>query len=142
MKKLLSTFVLAIYSLAMIAQTNWQKGGNTNFSAPPGLPPTIGTDITWNSPLNFVTRGVQRMTILGGLPGGPTTGFVGINTTSPAYQLDVTGEINLTTGVSTPNTGYRINNQVVLQVKNLRNTFVGVNAGAAYTVAVSDGRRR
>lgn len=77
MKKLIYVSALGLFALTANAQTNWQKGGNSNASAPPGLPPTLGTDITWNSPLNFVTRGVQRMTILGGLPGGATTGFVG-----------------------------------------------------------------
>jgi hypothetical protein len=114
MKKLLSTIVLAIFSVTMIAQTNWQKGGNTNFSAPPGLPPTIGTDATWNSPLQIITTGAQRMVInnnvssattaaaFGATP-GPTNknGFVGINVTDPWSRLHVAA-----TG-SVPYGGYR-----------------------------------
>jgi hypothetical protein len=72
------------------------------------------------------------MTILG------TTGFVGINTTNPLQQLHVLGEINLQTGSGMPNTGYRINNFPVLQIKNIRNTFVGQGAGLSYTNTCSD----
>ena len=85
--KLVGIFALSLLSASTFAQLNWQKGGNANF--PFGAPPTIGTDITWNSPLNFVTRGVQRMTILGGLPGGATTGFVGVNIVNPLSRFHI-----------------------------------------------------
>lgn len=82
--------------------------------------------------LFFRTNNTNRMVLKN------TTGFVGINTLLPNQQLHVVGEINLQTGSGTPNTGYRINNFPVLQVKNIRNTFIGINAGLGYNGGGND----
>jgi hypothetical protein len=86
-------------------------------------------------PINFFTGGAtplfQRMTILGS--GGPFAGFVGINTPTPGFRLEVDNDINLTNSVQ--NQGYRIGGIVVLQKPGLRNTFVGENSGISTTTA-------
>jgi len=62
--KLAGVFAFSLLSISAFSQTNWRKGGNN--SLPAGLQPIIGTDATWNSPLNFVTNGFQRMLINNG----------------------------------------------------------------------------
>lgn len=74
MKKLIYIIFLGLTSVVAHAQMNWQKGGIN--ALPAGSLPILGT--TYNAPLNIITNSVQRMTILGGPVGGPTTGFVGI----------------------------------------------------------------
>lgn len=86
MKKLISATALALISVTANAQLNWQKGGNSTF--PFGAPSTLGTN--YNAPLGFLTNGTQRMTILGGVAGGATTGFVGIgNFQTPKNMLHI-----------------------------------------------------
>lgn len=98
MKKITCTLIIGLISSTSFAQTNWQKGGNSNFSSPPGLPATIGTDVTWNSPLGFLTNGVQRMQLNGNNLTVPTTaaagtqntsGFLGINTNNPWSRVHI-----------------------------------------------------
>ena len=67
MKKLLITTALSLIVTTSFSQANWKKGGNNN--TPPNDPPTIGTNNTWNSPLGFVTNGIQRMLIEDGASG-------------------------------------------------------------------------
>jgi hypothetical protein len=86
MKKIISATAVVLLSVTANAQLNWQKGGNTTF--PPGSPSTLGTN--YNAPLGFLTNNTQRMTILGGLAGGATTGFVGIGT-NPTALLHLDG---------------------------------------------------
>ncbi len=89
-----------------------------------------------NFPINFWTNGVQRMTILGGLPGGATTGFVGVgnNFTTPLNLVDVRdGNINIGQGIAgniaaSPQS-YMIGGQNILWHKgNPRNIFSGVGS--------------
>jgi len=55
--KLAGVFAFSLLSISAFSQLNWKKGSNNG--TPGGQPPTIGTDATWNAPLNFVTNGVQ-----------------------------------------------------------------------------------
>ncbi len=79
-------------------------------------------------PINFLTNGIQRMTISNGT--GPTAGFVGIGLTAPLYPLDVKDRINITNN-NALGFGYFINGFDVLQVPGTENTFVGKGAGAS-----------
>lgn len=108
-------------------QLQWQKGGNNIL----GGPPTIGTDGTWNAPLDFLTLGNPRMHIneqlnfstpylgaggvylgwlnanYGGTYGPMGVGFkpegyIGINTSTPRTRLHIAGPT--TAG---PGTGWR-----------------------------------
>lgn len=60
--KLAGVVAFSLLSISSFAQINWQKGGNGNF--PFFAQPIIGTNATWNAPLNFVTNGVQRVKIM------------------------------------------------------------------------------
>jgi hypothetical protein len=61
MKKTITTIVLGLAVTSAFSQLNWRKGGNNG--APLGQPATIGTNASWNSPLGFVTNGVQRVQV-------------------------------------------------------------------------------
>ncbi len=89
------------------SQTNWRKGGN-NATGIGG--PVIGTNATWNAPLNFVTNGIQRMSIRSGF--GPLSGYIGIgnNFSNPQSPLHVQGSGNFsnlgwTRGITLSNFG-------------------------------------
>ncbi len=82
-----------------------------------------------DAPMNFFTFDVQRMTILGGVAGGATTGFVGIGTTTPTHQLSVLNNINIVNSVQ--NQGYLIDGILVLQKPGTQNIFLGENAGVS-----------
>ncbi|MCG3165851.1 MAG: hypothetical protein POELPBGB_01626 [Bacteroidia bacterium] len=70
-------------------------------------------------PIRFFTNATERVSILSG-------GNVGIATTTPAYKLDVTGDINIATTQM-----YRIAGAHVLSNTGTRNLFIGTNAGAS-----------
>jgi trimeric autotransporter adhesin len=55
-------------------------------------------------------------------------GKIGIDNASPAFKLDVNGSINVPV-----DSGYRIDNRVVLSTKGLQNVFVGTFAGSYST---------
>ncbi|MBK9286067.1 MAG: tail fiber domain-containing protein [Sphingobacteriaceae bacterium] len=84
MKKSILLLTLSIVSATpLFSQTNWQKNGN-NLN-PPGAPPTIGSDITWNSQIKFITAGIDRAmfnpnvtNIINGQPAIPRNGFLGV----------------------------------------------------------------
>lgn len=107
----------------MQANAQWSTTGNT----------LIGTEKLGSlnaQSVNLYSNNVQRMVIVG--PAGTNQGFIGINTTSPQQRLDVWGDINLHTNITTrttTNDGYRINDTTVLQVKQAGNLFVGWFAG-------------
>ncbi|MFB0924753.1 MAG: hypothetical protein QMB65_05675, partial [Vicingaceae bacterium] len=61
MKKLLTVTALSLIVTASFSQTNWRKGGNNN--TPPNDPPSIGTDASWNAPLEIMTNGIQRVQV-------------------------------------------------------------------------------
>jgi len=92
-------------------------------------------------PIDFYTTNIQRMQIFDA-PASPFAGFVGIDngvggyfSIPPLWQLDVRNDINLHSLASAPNptfnSGYRINNNLVLYLPGdapaggLFNTFVG-----------------
>jgi len=85
--KLAGAITFSLLSISTFAQLNWQKGGNN--AGPPGSQPIIGTNATWNAPLLFHTNGVQRIRINENT--GFTSGFVGIGTNNPLFQLHVVG---------------------------------------------------
>lgn len=103
MKKIIYLALLGFAFQASFSQNNWQKGGNN--SAPAGSQPTIGTNNLWNSPLNIITNGVQRMTILGS--GGGTDGFVGIGQSflTPQNLLHLNMATNTSTFAQFTNSG-------------------------------------
>src|SRR5574343_82677 len=71
MQKIIYVTALTILFFTTNAQTFWQKGGNAQ--TPPNAPSTLGTDASWNAPLQLITNGTQRMIIDGGnqtQPGG------------------------------------------------------------------------
>ncbi len=74
-----------------------------------------------------VTKANARMTI-------DSAGNVGVGRTSPAYKLDVNGDINTIIGTSG---GYRINNNKVMQQDSSKLTFGWVNASS--NIAITSG---
>jgi hypothetical protein len=75
MRKLIVLLLFAILiQFDVKSQITWVKGGNN--AGPPGSQPIIGTNNTWNSPLQFYTFGIHRMQINDNT--GSTAGFVGI----------------------------------------------------------------
>jgi hypothetical protein len=103
--KLAGVFAFSLLSISAFSQTNWRKGGNN--SLPAGSQPTIGTDATWNAPLNFVTNGVQRtrlngslVTNLNGVTSHDVSGYFGIApngyfaTNTPWSMLHLDGDNN------------------------------------------------
>lgn len=126
--KVATATLFTIYSSLVIAQVNWQKNGNNAF----GGPPTLGTNGSWNAPLDFLTFGNPRMHInqnrnfdVGYFGGNPfhtawylnnyagwgvlgaasaPNGFVGINTENPRTQLHIQGNQNCS---STLGSGFR-----------------------------------
>ena len=151
MKKLTFAIAMAIISLSTNAQTNWQKGGNAN--TPGGAPSTIGTDASWNAPLNFITVGTQRMTIT-------PTGLVGIsNGLAPLSLLHINssgnpigGEVFRTSGPGANLNAWRmytgagngtermrlstfVNNNVFLQ-STTANALLGFRTGDAGTAGI------
>jgi hypothetical protein len=81
--------------------------------------------------INFSTNGNPRMTILGSnTPGYTNEGFVGIGTSTPAYRLDVSGDIRIAPAASA---FYIEDNPVLHYMGNnvsqyTSNIFVGVGA--------------
>ena len=109
----------------------------------------IGTTDNGNEPINFTTTGTNRMTI-------NNTG-VGIGTTSPAYRLDVNGDINFTGNLRQNNNILIPSGVIVLwsgaanaipagwrlcdgtnNTPNLRDRFI-VGAGTTYAVNATGG---
>lgn len=97
MKKLIYTAALGLFAFATNAQINWQKGGNN--ATPPGQPATIGTNATWNSPLGFVTNGIQRLQMNGTIStvvnsglNLPRDGFIGIGNPTGFYNGNGSGQ--------------------------------------------------
>lgn len=84
-KSILASVVVSLVLGTISYAQNWRVGGNTNAQLG-GNPPNLGT--TQNTPLNFITNGVNRMHInqnrnaaIGGVFGGfnvITNGYVGI----------------------------------------------------------------
>lgn len=131
MKNMLLLIVMTIMTmLTTLAQINWKKGGN-NFT-PLGFPPTIGSDFTWNSPIEFITNGAPRMHINEGV-GSPCIGCVGIGILAPTQRLSVNaGNINIVQG----NRGYMFNDVMTLwrgNTGNINNIFVGAGTGGFNT---------
>jgi len=110
----------------------------------------------WPQPINFYTNGTAfpwvnlRMQIFDGTGAIPNAGFVGIDngvggyfSIPPQWQLDVRNDINLHSLASAPNptynSGYRINNNLVLYLPGdapgggLFNTFVGRTGNLSIT---------
>jgi hypothetical protein len=111
------------YASLNILGTNWPAGmggailkGKTVLIEAAGSNLGIG-NISASEPIQFYTTAsrLERMRITSG-------GNVGIGTTNPLAKLDVTGNINTSTG-------YYIGGGQVLSVAGIDNTFAGVNAG-------------
>lgn len=121
--------VLFIISRVLSNAQTWDVTGNTiNTGDYLGTTNTQPLELRTNNttteqPILFVTNGTsERMRIAAG-------GNVGIGTGSPAYKLDVSGDVNVAS-----NQVYRINGNTVLGDKSSastpRNIFVGYQAGA------------
>lgn len=108
----------------------WYRGGNV---------PTTGAATNnifgtlWNSPIYFYTDGAQRMVLNG--TSGATSGFLGLGTATPTQRLEVNaGNINIATNTN----AYMLGSQNMLWHRGeIRNIFVGVNAGANTTGALA-----
>jgi len=97
----------------------WFETGNGGTS--PGVN-FLGT--TDNNALVLRTNNVEALRVLAG--SGSNGGSVGIGTTSPAFPLDVHGDVNTSTK-------YDIGGQTALQIRGNTATFVGPFAGNSNT---------
>ncbi|MBN4071181.1 tail fiber domain-containing protein [Crocinitomix catalasitica] len=121
-----STGISISYSQVTILNTTRPfTGGSLGWTT--GFTGSLEIRNDFTEPIEFFTNNVERMTIRGQV--GFNEGFVGFNETNPQFRIDCFGEINLTTSIFTPNTGYRINGDVVLQLLNHNSLFVGRFAG-------------
>lgn len=99
--------------------------GNNNIIA---NPQQIGTQAGNNWDLQFITSGNPNMTIK------YVSGFVGIGTPTPSYQLDVAGDINIGTATNC----FMIGGNKILWHNNIpTNIYVGVGAGNNSTNAAN-----
>lgn len=108
----ISYSVLVTFFFANISNAQWGINGNSGTN-----PPTNFLGTTDNKGLVFKTNSTERMRI-------GSTGKVGIGVTSPAYKLDVAGDINISTGKF-----LRINGIPVFK-DNFSSVSIGENAGA------------
>lgn len=63
MQRILITVILGLSVTTTYSQNFWQKGGNAQF--PPFAPSSLGTNASWNAPLEIMTNGIQRVLING-----------------------------------------------------------------------------
>lgn len=113
MKTRLFTIAALLFAAALTglqkANAQWQLAGNT-LSAPKKLGTLNGY------PVQIYTNGTEKMRVDVG-------GYVGIGTTTPAYKLDVAGDINIGTNL------YQNGQRVFATNTALFNTIAGVSAG-------------
>ena len=142
-KQIALTVILTFFSLFSFGQGGALGNARPAFGALPlgwtsGTPGPldIRNDLV-NQPINFFTQSAQRMTILGGPVGGPTTGFVGIGTiSSPTEKLEVeSGNINLFTNTNSLMLGSK---PILWHKGNALNLFVGIGAGAGHSGGASN----
>lgn len=94
---------------------------------------TLGSSVVNSSLTNVGT--LSSLTVGSVLKVVPATSRVGINTASPAYTLDVTGDMNLSTGSK-----YRIAGQALNEGTGSFSVAVGgASAQGNYTVAIGQG---
>jgi len=103
-----------------------------------GFPLTIAQkNIGSPQNINLWTNGSQKMTILGS--SGSDDGYMGIGITTPAYKLDVNGDINIPFASSFSST-YKMGGLDVLRHCNVGGTpnslYIGIGAGALGSVLI------
>lgn len=127
----MKTFYTSIVNIGILALSNLNLNAQVSTAFNTG---SSGNYVGWNSgqafpllvkheaaqPINFFTNNTQKMTILSG-------GNVGINTSSPAFKLQVSGgDIDAATSTN----GYRIGgNYILWHNGNTTDIFVGTFAG-------------
>jgi hypothetical protein len=94
---------------------NWQLKGNAGTN-----PSTNFLGTTDKNPLVVRTNNIEALRVLPG--SGTTGGKIGIGTTSPAFALDVKGDVNTSTKFDLAGT-------TVLQTPGTLNVYVGPSAG-------------